>query len=51
MPWIENISKVDAKKAHHFDPGPNSMLICIIDPCSHPIVPKFPFAIIRFLNF
>lgn len=51
MPWIENISKKDAEKAHPFDPGPNSMLICINDPGSKPVVPKFPFSIVRFFEF
>ena len=51
MPWIENISKKDAEKAYHFDPGPNSMLICINDPGSEPIVPKFPFSIVQFFEF
>jgi predicted protein tyrosine phosphatase len=30
--WIENTSAIDVKNGHHFDPGPNSMLIQIADP-------------------
>lgn len=43
MPWIENVSKADVAKAHHFDPGPNSMLICINDIACEWVVPKFNF--------
>lgn len=31
MPWIENVSLEDIKKGRHFDAGPNSMLIQILD--------------------
>lgn len=51
MPWIENVSKNDVANAHHFDPGPNSMLICINDPATEPTIPKFPFAIVQFFEF
>lgn len=30
--WIQNISLADIKKGHHFDAGPNSVLIQIVDP-------------------
>jgi predicted protein tyrosine phosphatase len=32
MPWIQNVSLSDIKKARHFDAGENSMLIQICDP-------------------
>lgn len=31
-PWIENISLDDVRKGNHYDPGPNAMLIQIVDP-------------------
>lgn len=32
MPWIQNISLSDVKKGFHIEPGPNAMLIQIMDP-------------------
>jgi len=32
MPWIQNVSMSDIKRAHHFEAGENSMLIQIVDP-------------------
>ena len=31
-PWIENIGIDEVRKGYHYDPGPNSMLIQIVDP-------------------
>lgn len=31
--WIENVSKFDINTGFHMDPGPNAMLIQIMDPC------------------
>ena len=31
-PWIENISLADVRSGYHYDPGPNAMLIQIVDP-------------------
>lgn len=31
-PWIENCSLADILRARHYDPGPNSLLIQIVDP-------------------
>lgn len=31
--WIENVSKSDITLGFHMDPGPNAMLIQIMDPC------------------
>ena len=50
-PWVENVSLHDIKKAQHFDPGPNSMLISIVDPdMEFPGVP-FPFGEIHRFKF
>jgi len=32
MPWIENVSFEGIQQGHHFEPGPNAMLIQIVDP-------------------
>ena len=32
--WIENVSKDDVKNGHHYDAGPNAMLIRIQDPAT-----------------
>lgn len=32
MPWIQNISLSDIRKGFHIEPGPNAMLIQIMDP-------------------
>jgi predicted protein tyrosine phosphatase len=32
MPWIENVSFEGIQDGHHFEPGPNAMLIQIVDP-------------------
>lgn len=31
-PWIQNVSMADIKRGFHYDAGPNSMLIQIVDP-------------------
>ena len=31
MPWIQNVALSDIKKGLHIDPGPNNMLIQIVD--------------------
>jgi len=31
MPWIQNVSLSDIKKGFHIDPGPNNLLIQIVD--------------------
>lgn len=41
--FIQNISLDDTRKAWHFDPGPNSMLIQIVDPAMKFPIPKFNF--------
>jgi len=32
MPWIQNVALSDIKKGFHIEPGPNAMLIQILDP-------------------
>ena len=32
MPWIQNIGLSDIRRGFHIDPGPNAMLIQIVDP-------------------
>lgn len=50
-PWIENVSLNDIVRGYHFDPGPNSMLISIVDPdMESPEVP-FPFGEIHRFKF
>jgi len=41
--FIENVSKDDVKNGHHYDPGPNSMLIRIQDPATEFGRIKYPF--------
>lgn len=41
--WIQNISLADVAKGHHFDAGPNSMLIQIVDPAMEFPVPLYKF--------
>lgn len=41
--WIENVSLEAIKTAYHFDPGPNSLLIQIVDPAVEHPTPKYPF--------
>jgi hypothetical protein len=52
MPWIENCAADDIPKAWHFDPGPNSMLIQIMDTCpSWWPKPKFNFKEVHQFEF
>lgn len=41
--FIENISMADAHNGHHYDAGPNSMLIRIQDPATEFHLVKHPF--------
>lgn len=41
--WIQNIALADVAKGHHFDAGPNSMLIQIVDPAMEFPVPLYKF--------
>lgn len=51
MNFIENVSMEAIKGALHFDPGPNSMLIQIVDPGHDFPIPKFPFKVIHKFKF
>lgn len=42
-PWIQNVSLSDIPKGFHFDPGPNAMLIQIVDPAMEFPTPKYQF--------
>jgi len=42
-PWIENISYSDVEKGFHYDPGPNAMMIQIVDPGMFFPTPKYSF--------
>ena len=33
MPWIQNVALRDIQTGFHINPGPNAMLIQILDPC------------------
>jgi predicted protein tyrosine phosphatase len=41
--WIQNVSLDDVVKAWHYDPGPNSMLISIVDHDMENPPAKYPF--------
>lgn len=50
-PWIANYSLKDVQRGLHFDPGPNSMLIQIVDPCMEFPVPSFTFKEVHKFEF
>jgi predicted protein tyrosine phosphatase len=41
--FIENVAAADIPRAHHYDPGPNSMLISICDPAGWRPEARYPF--------
>lgn len=43
MPWIQNVSLGDIQKGFHIDPGPNAVLIQIVDPAMEFPTPKYSF--------
>ena len=49
--FIENISMSDAHLGHHYDPGPNSMLIRIQDPATEFRPVKYPFKYVEEFEF
>lgn len=51
MPFIENVSRANLAEAYHFDPGPNSVLIMIVDPDMSFVKPKYPFGEIHKFKF
>jgi predicted protein tyrosine phosphatase len=42
--WIQNVSMHAAMNALHYDPGPNSVLIQVVDPDVKMPAAKYPFA-------
>lgn len=42
-PWIQNVSLDNVVTGYHYDPGPNSVLIQIVDPDMDFPIPKFNF--------
>ena len=44
QPWIQNVSYEDIQRGYHFDPGPKSMLIQIVDPGLEFPKPKYEFS-------
>jgi predicted protein tyrosine phosphatase len=50
-PWIQNISLTEVKDGHHFDPGPNAMLIQIVDPPGDFPTPKYKFKEVHQFDF
>ena len=51
MPWITNVSLADIQRGYHYDPGPNSMLISIVDPDMEWPNPPFKFREIHRFKF
>lgn len=49
--WIQNVSLGDIIKGHHFDAGPNSMLIQIVDPAMEFPIPKQTFKEVHQFEF
>ena len=43
MPWIQNVSFGDIQRGFHIDPGPNCVLIQIVDPAMEFPTPKYTF--------
>jgi hypothetical protein len=50
-PWIQNVSLSDIKNGYHYDTGPNSLLIQIVDPGTEFPIPKYNFNKIIQLKF
>lgn len=51
MPWIQNTSLDDIRKGTHFRPGPNAMLIQIVDPGMEFPEPKYQFKEVHQFEF
>ena len=49
--FIQNVSMDSIRKGFHFDPGPNSMLIQIVDPGYEFPTPKYQFKEVRQFEF
>lgn len=51
MPWIQNVAFSDVQRGYHIDPGPNALLIQIMDPCMEFPIPKYTFKEIHQFEF
>jgi len=51
MLWIQNVSMADVEKGFHIDPGPNAMLIQIVDPDMNFPAPKHQFREVHQFKF
>ena len=51
MPWIQNVALSDIKKGFHIDPGPNNMLIQIVDTGMEFPEPKYKFNSVHQFQF
>lgn len=51
MLWIQNVSMADIMKGFHIDPGPNAMLIQIVDNDSEFPTPKHSFKEVHQFKF
>ena len=51
MPWIQNVALSDIRKGFHIDPGPNAMLIQIVDPPGDFPTPKYSFKEVHQFQF
>lgn len=49
--WIQNVSMHAVAKGHHIQPGPNAMLIQIVDPDMNHPQPAYPFAEVHRFKF
>ena len=51
MPWIQNVALSDIQKGRHYDPGPNNMLIQIVDNDMEFPEPKYKFNSVHQFQF
>jgi len=51
MPWIQNVARSDISQGFHIDPGPNAMLIQIVDPPGDFPTPKYTFKEVHQFEF
>ena len=51
MPWIQNVALSDIKRGLHIGPGPNAMLIQIVDPPGDFPTPKYSFKEVHQFQF
>ena len=51
MPWIQNVALSDIKRGLHIDPGPNAMLIQIVDPPGDFPTPLYKFKEVHQFEF